>query len=321
MARVVFFGVDGAYSRVTLAALVEAGLRPGLVIHGRERSPGAPPLRRWPASPSPVARFVAQAEALVGQGLAPQESDLTRAAHALGIDVWSTTQAHHPTLLQALSAARPEVLVIAGFSHLLKPSVLGLAERGGLNLHPGRLPAERGPAPVFWALKAGRTNFGWTVHRLDPGEDSGEVVSAGELSMEPGATGQLIHERLAEAGAPALVAATRALLEGNLASTPQPPVGVGRCPRPTLADRRIDQGQNAAAVYTFVAGCAPSHRLWAEVAGDRFFVARAIGYDPEARLDYDFVLLGDRLLLGCRPGVVELELTQDGAIFSAEYSE
>ena len=147
MARVVFVGVDGAYSRVTLAALVEAGLRPSLVIHGRERSPGAPLLRRWPAAPSPVARFVAQAEALVGRGLSPQESDLTQAAHALGIDVWSTTQAHHPTLLRALSAARPEVLVIAGFCHLLKPSVLAVAELGGLNLPPRHLPAASGPAP------------------------------------------------------------------------------------------------------------------------------------------------------------------------------
>ncbi|MBK6686672.1 MAG: hypothetical protein IPG45_19550 [Deltaproteobacteria bacterium] len=321
MARVIFFGVDGAFSRVTLAALVDAGLRPNLVIHGRERGSGIPVLRRWPVSPSPVARFVARTEALVGRGLSPEASDLTQAAHGFGIDVWSTTQAHHPTLLEAMAETRPEVLVIAGFSHLLKPSVLALAERGGLNLHPGHLPAERGPAPVYWALKAGRTQFGWTVHRLDPGEDSGEVVTVGELSVEPGTTGQAIHERLAEAGAPALVAATRALLSDTLVSTPQATIGVGRCPRPTLADRRLDQGQSAKAVYTFVAGCSPSHRLWAEVAGDRFFVAQAIGYDPEARLDYDFVLLGDRLLLACQPGVVELELTRDGAIFSAEYSE
>lgn len=321
MPRVVFFGVDGAFSRISLAALVDAGLRPSLVIHGRERSPGAPVLRRWPASPTPVARFIARTEELLGRGLAAGSSDLAQAAHALGLEVWSTTQAHHPTLLEVLRSTRPEVLVVAGFSHLLKPAVLDLAERGGLNLHPGHLPAERGPAPVYWALKAGRTHFGWTVHRLDPGEDSGEVVAVGELSVEPGTTGHSIHERLAEAGAPALVAATRALLDGTLVSTPQTSVGARRCPRPTLADRRIDQGQSAEAVYVFVSGCAPSHRLWAEVAGDRFFVAQAIGYDPEARLDYDFVLLGDRLLLRCQPGVVELELTRDGAIFSAEYSE
>lgn len=321
MARVVFFGLDGAFSTVALEGLVQAGLAPSLVIHGRERSPGAPELRHWPPQPNPLQRFLQGTEQLLGRGVSPHESSLTRAAHAQGIEVYSTTRAHHPGLVTALTKRAPEILVVAGFSHLLSPAVLATASHGGLNLHPGYLPSERGPAPVYWALRAGRTRFGWTVHQLDAHEDSGPIVTAGEVEAPRGIDGQALHRQLSEAGTPALIEAVQALLEGRLIATPQTTEGSGRCPRPTLADRRLDQTRSAAEVYTFAAGCAASYRLWAEVAGDRFFVARALSYDETASLGYDFVLLNDRLLLGCQPGVVELELAADGAVFSAEYSE
>ena len=92
----------------------------------------------------------------------------------------------------------------------------------------------------------------------------------------------------------------------------------GRCPRPKLADGRIDPTLPAADVYTFVAGCARAYSVFAEGGGDRFYVRRAISYDPDGTLPCEYVLSGDNLILRCDPGIVELELAPEGAIFTAE---
>ena len=77
----------------------------------------------------------------------------------------------------------------------------------------------------------------------------------------------------------------RALGAGDLVRQPQPKAGAARRPRPRFEDGRIDTSKPAHAVFTFVGGCAERYSLFAEVAGDRFFVRRAVSYDPDATLD------------------------------------
>jgi hypothetical protein len=50
-------------------------------------------------------------------------------------------------------------------------------------------------------------------------------------------------------------------------------------------------------------------------------VARAVSFDPDATLPSEYFLSGERMLLRCQPGVVELELKPGGTIFTAEYPD
>lgn len=343
MARLVFFGMRGGFSAVVLTALANARFEVALVVQGQTRGletlgdttevvragPSwlerlglagrrAPPVS--PPAPEAEARAPHDAAEAARTDRPPPPPDLTRVATARGIDVVVTTNANTPAVRRRIGAAQPDALVVAGFPHLLAPEILALARCGGLNLHPGKLPEERGPSPLFWALKAGRTAIDYTVHVLAPGEDSGDVVSTGRIAFEPGADGEDVLTHCATAAVPQLIGAVRALTDGDLVRHPQPTAGVGRCPRPTFRDGLIDAGRPAREVFTFVAGCARTHSVFAECGGDRFFIRRALSFDPEGKLPCEFVLTGDRLLLACHPGVVELELKEDGVVFSAEYA-
>jgi methionyl-tRNA formyltransferase len=321
--RIVFFGMDGGYSTVPLAQLVSAQIEVALVIHGIAQKPGQsraatevlsvakPWYRRLGrrGEHDEDTRIIATAK----------ETDLTIAAHRRGIDAIKTTDANSLKVRAKLAGVEPDALVVAGFPHLLSKDVLSLAKKGGLNVHPGKLPEERGPSPLFWALREGRTKIDFTIHVLDEGEDSGDVVSTGELAFESGTDGEDILTACAEAAAPQLVRAVRALLDGDLVRMPQRSENKGRCPRPGFRDGLIDVERSALEVFTFVGGCARTHSIFAECGGDRFFVKKAESYDLEAKLGFEFVLTGDRLLLRCNPGVVELILKEGGALFSAEY--
>ncbi len=310
--RIVFFGLDGAFSRIPLETLSKAGLSPALVIAGHEPPPGQNPrTTRWAAQPNFWSRWRAP------QARGP--ADLAHAAHTLGIDAIRTHDANRADLVRELTRLAPDILVVAGFNHLLSAELIQLPRLGGLNIHPGRLPQERGAAPLFWALKAGRTQLGWTIHLLDKGEDSGDIIYQGEIETLPGTPGTEILSQLALAAAPFLLRAVRDLSSGQIIRFPQNHNNAGRYRRPKFRDGAIDPSRPAHEVYTFVAACAPTYSLFVEVAGDRFFIQNAQSYDPTAHMDYDYVLTGDRLLLRCNPGVVELTLREEGALFSAEH--
>ena len=311
MHRIVFFGVDGPFSQLPLDALSRTDLKPSLVVHGLEKANRLRPLvEHYAARPGLFSRLV------------PKElGGLSAEAHRLGIDVVRSDDANCAQVVSEIVKLEPTAFVVAGFPHLLSKALIGRFRAGGLNVHPGRLPEERGAAPLFWALKAGRTTIGWTIHVIDEGEDTGDVVAKGELSFDPGTDGQQILKRCAEAALPILIKSVRGLIDGDLIRIPQANERAARCPRPAFRDGKIDPSLPAEAVFTFVGGCAASYSVFAECGGDRFFIKRPLSYDPDASLGFEYVLTGDRLILRCSPGVVELELKEEGAIFTATYSE
>jgi methionyl-tRNA formyltransferase len=336
MRRVVFFGMNGGYSCASLAALARGGVVPALVVRGEPKRPItlAPRFE--------LARASGGWRELLGLGSKPKAVDvdafergpsgasteehfvhaeLAPTAKGLGVDTISTDDANALRTRLAIAKLEPEAFVVAGFPHLLSSELLGLARRGGLNVHPGKLPEERGPSPVFWALKAGRTTIDYAIHVLDLGEDSGDVVSTGEVTFEPGLDAEEVHTRCALAAAPQLVRAVRGLLDGELVRTPQKQQDAARCPRPTFRDGRIDPSKPARDVFTFVAGCAEHYSLYSEHGGDRFFIRGAVSWDPTATLPFEYMLTGDHMVVRCNPGIVELELKEQGALFTAEYAE
>lgn len=318
MIRIAFFGMHGAFSTVPLEALAQSGMEIALVVLGTDRRAGlraSPELLR--ATPSFWDR---QMSRLRGPE-APRPHDLIQTAHDRGIDVVRTSWANDGRVVRRLAERAPNAYVVSGFPHLLSPEVLAIPKRGGLNLHPGALPEERGPAPLFWALKEGRTTIRWTIHMLTEQEDAGDVVSKGEITFQPGTHGQDILRAVSAAAAPWLIRALRSLFAGDIVRTPQSRNAARRRRRPRFRDGLVDTQRSAEEVFTFVSGCARSYSLFVESADDRFFIDGALSYDPLAQTDYDWVLTGDRLLLRCHPGVVELQLKADGALFAAEYDE
>jgi methionyl-tRNA formyltransferase len=71
---------------------------------------------------------------------------------------------------------RPRILAVYG-TDLIRRPVIELATEVALNLHTGISPRYRGSSSVFWALHNEEPEWvGSTVHVLDPGVDSGDVL-------------------------------------------------------------------------------------------------------------------------------------------------
>jgi methionyl-tRNA formyltransferase len=150
-----------------------------------------------------------------------------------------------PQAVERLRAWRPDVLVVAAFGQILRPSVLDLALWGSLNVHASLLPRWRGAAPIQHAIRAGDAETGVTIMRMDAGLDTGPILLQRGIPIAPDETGASLHDRLAVLGAELLREALPPYLAGVLQPRPQPDEGVTYAPTLKKEDGRIDWAQPA----------------------------------------------------------------------------
>jgi phosphoribosylglycinamide formyltransferase-1 len=93
-----------------------------------------------------------------------------------------------------IAALRPDLVVSAGFMRILPPSI---TERFKIiNSHPALLPHFPGAHAVRDAMAAGATETGTTIHWVDAGVDTGEVIAQEKVEILPEDTEESLHERI-----------------------------------------------------------------------------------------------------------------------------
>jgi len=99
-------------------------------------------------------------------------------------------------LLDVVRRDRPDVVALCGFMRLLRGRTLDRIGVPVLNVHPSLLPQFRGLNAQRQAIEAGASVTGATVHRVDAGMDTGDILLQEALSIEPGETAEALAARL-----------------------------------------------------------------------------------------------------------------------------
>jgi len=102
-------------------------------------------------------------------------------------------------LVEDLQASGAELIVLAGYMRLVKAPLLEAFPRRIINIHPSLLPSFPGLEAWRQALTAGVKITGCTVHFVDSGMDTGEIIAQSEVSILPGDTPETLHARIQEA--------------------------------------------------------------------------------------------------------------------------
>ena len=91
---------------------------------------------------------------------------------------------------------RPDVIILAGFMRILGPGVISQFRGQIINTHPALLPFFPGAHGVRDALAAGVVNTGCTLHYVDEGVDTGEIISQRIVPVLDGDDEVSLHERI-----------------------------------------------------------------------------------------------------------------------------
>jgi len=90
-----------------------------------------------------------------------------------------------------------DYIICVHFPYLMTKPVLSIPRYGVINLHPAFLPFNRGWHTPSWAILDG-TPIGATLHFMDEGVDTGDIIYQEQLEILPGDTANTLYEMIKE---------------------------------------------------------------------------------------------------------------------------
>jgi phosphoribosylglycinamide formyltransferase-1 len=113
-------------------------------------------------------------------------------------------------IFQLAERRAPDLIVSAGFMRILSTEFVERFKV--INTHPALLPKYPGAHAVRDALAAGEVTTGTTVHWVDAGVDTGEIIAQKVVEIAAGDTEASLHERIKIAERLLIVEVLRELL-------------------------------------------------------------------------------------------------------------
>jgi methionyl-tRNA formyltransferase len=272
----VFLGTS-EFAAVVLERLAASAHRPVLVVTRPDRPQGR------------------------GRRLAPPPVALR--ARSLGLETIQPERLHDPEPLARIAAAVPEVVCVCAFGVLIREPLLSAYEM--LNVHPSLLPRWRGAAPVERAIMAGDAETGVSIMRLTAGLDSGPVCLQAREPIRADDDYGTLAARLERVGGDLLVRA----LDERPAFREQDEAGATYAPKIGPRDRLLDPARPPDHAERVVRALRPHIGARLPLPGGTFLgvVAASVDGDTLGPDGGRVRVEGDRLLLDCRGGALELE--------------
>jgi methionyl-tRNA formyltransferase len=205
-----------------------------------------------------VVTVVTQPDRPGGRGLTPRASAVKAWASRANLPILQPEKARDPEFVAALTALRPELIVVVAYGQILKPVVLEIPPLGCVNVHGSLLPELRGAAPIQWAILRGYSETGVTTMFMDAGMDTGDILLQAREPILPQDTSGDLAARLAPLGASLLVETVKQIAAGEALRTPQENDRATYAPLLSREDGAVSWEGDAVSIRNRIHGCNPA---------------------------------------------------------------
>ena len=190
---------------------------------------------------------------IVGRYRTPDKV-LRETAKRLGIPFLTSADVNSREFMEQVSAYAPDLNVSMSFDQIFRPRLISAAPMGFINCHAGALPFYRGRNILNWALINGASSFGVTVHYVDEGIDTGDIILQRHIAIADDDDYASLLTKAVEACAELLPEAMMLLMQGTAPRIPQAsihPVGF-YCGIRQAGDEVVDWNSSSRELHNFV---------------------------------------------------------------------
>lgn len=253
-----------------------------------------PSLQRLAADGFDISAVLSQPDRPAGRGRGMRPSPIAVAAEELGLPLLKPQSLRDPDAVAEVAALQPEAIVAVAYGQILRPEVLDIAPKGVLNVHPSLLPRWRGPAPVPAAILAGDETTGVTIMLMDPGMDTGPILSQVDHPIHDADTAGSLLTALADVGAGLLSDTLLRWLAGELEPQPQDDAEATVSSLIRKENAQIDWSLPAVDIWRRVRAYNPSPGAYTTLNSELLHIWEAWPLKSDARAPGTVVPLDDR---------------------------
>jgi methionyl-tRNA formyltransferase len=297
--RILFFGMEGNFSHPPLRALLEHGIEVcAVVIPAQHTEPDQPVIQRL--------EYKSRSRSMLPMLNSSVHTSILQIASEHQIPVWEVSRLSHPETTSVFASYQTDAICVACFSLRIPRSILTIPRLGCLNVHPSLLPANRGSEPLFWTFREGQRQTGVTIHLMDEGMDTGDIVAQEAIEIPDGISYTQLEARCATLGGILLAYSVWDLYKGLATPTKQDVTQSSYHPFPSANDFVINAAEwDARCVYNFICGIASwGGPITVQVGDASIHVKAAISYSQNEEA---YSQQGEKFWIPCRAGSVKIE--------------
>ena len=216
---------------------------------------------------------------------------------------------HDPQFFAQIKAYEADFFVVACFPYLIPRSLWELPKLTSLNVHPSLLPEFRGPAPVFWQLRAGNEDFGITIHQLNQFFDQGKILLQKKVSLKDGMRGRAIDRLFGKIAAKMLVCLAANYSPTSNNATANSKHNSSYYPIPQASDFTIALTWSAKHSFNFMRGTEEWDFPYPIALTNRqFLLSRALAYSPAGKQTSLYKIEADIIMIQFAQGLLQAKL-------------
>lgn len=207
-----------------------------------------------------------------------KDETLLNYAEKYEIDYFKLENVNSANSLEKISIYQCDLLVSMSFNQIFKSEILEITPLGIINCHAGKLPYYRGRNILNWALINDEKEFGITVHFVDEGIDTGDLILQKIFEIREDDNYGSLLEIAYEECATILYESLVLFLENNVKRIPQDflhPVGM-YCGRRVQGDEVINWNDNSRNIFNFIRSISePGPKAHTKINGKQVKINRA----------------------------------------------
>lgn len=171
----------------------------------------------------------------------------------IGIPLREVSNINEASVLEWLRGFELDILLVIGWSQILKPALLSIPRLATIGAHASLLPELRGSAPINWAIIRGMQHTGNSLILLTDKVDEGRILDQEPFPITPFDTCASLYQKVAETNRIMLLRTLPKLTMGQaMPGFDQPSTSVPNLPRRRPGDGRIRWGLTGAEIYDLI---------------------------------------------------------------------
>jgi methionyl-tRNA formyltransferase len=125
---------------------------------------------------------------------------LKKWAQGKNLSVIQPTTVNQKEMVEWVYSKYPDALFSFSYLRILKSEILSIPRIGSFNIHFGYLPQHRGNLPLVYAMASNESFAGVTLHIMDEGIDTGDVVAQTKVPILKTDTAKDMYFKCVDAG-------------------------------------------------------------------------------------------------------------------------
>lgn len=181
-------------------------------------------------------------------------------SYEYSIDYFKLDNVNSKESLEKIRSYECDLLVSMSYNQIFKKEIINITKHGIINCHAGKLPFYRGRNILNWVLINDESEFGITVHFVDEGIDTGDIITQKSFPITDSDSYQTLLEVAFVECAQLIYEGVKKVQEGCVAPIRQEEIhSLGMyCGRRVVGDEMINWNDSSRNIFNFIrAICEP----------------------------------------------------------------